>query len=163
MLFFKQKMKSQREFLDKFGDFISRLDRTWPCAVETRNPNYLNGAYFDFLAEYGGGHPTRFRQIRAFMVRVNLFAPSDTMRVHAGEARRQMRDGFFQWLGPTPRIAVDTETGQEYRWEDVIVFEEGADPEDRRRLLSAIKNTPFLSGSIFLLFGGLLIMKMGKK
>jgi long-subunit acyl-CoA synthetase (AMP-forming)/GNAT superfamily N-acetyltransferase len=117
----------------------------------------LASSLVDFLAEYGGGHPTRFRQIRAFMVRVNLFAPSDTMRVHAGEARRQMRDGFFQWLGPTPRIAVDTETGQEYRWEDVIVFEEGADPEDRRRLLSAIKNTPFLSGSIFLLFGGKVI------
>jgi GNAT superfamily N-acetyltransferase len=111
----------------------------------------------DFLAEYGGGHPTRFRQIRAFMVRVNLFAPSAKTKAHAGEARRRMRDGFFQWLGPTPRIAVDTETGQEYRWEDVVVFEEGTHADDRRRLLSAIKNTPFLSGSIFLLFASKVI------
>ncbi len=121
---------------------------------ESRDPAF---SLIDFLGEYGGGHPTRYRRIRAFLVRVNLFAPRESVRTHAGAVRETFRAGFFQWLGPTARIAVDTETGQEYRWEDVIVFAEDIDPDDRRRLLSAIKNTPFLSGSIFLLFASKVI------
>jgi long-subunit acyl-CoA synthetase (AMP-forming)/GNAT superfamily N-acetyltransferase len=111
----------------------------------------------DFLADYGAVHPTLFRRIRVFLVRANLFAGTRSLRKRAEEARATLRDGLFQWLGPTMMIAVDTETGQEYRWEDVIVFEQGTAEDDRRRLLSAIKNTPLLSGSIFLLYGGRVI------
>ncbi|UCF19330.1 MAG: GNAT family N-acetyltransferase [Gemmatimonadota bacterium] len=117
----------------------------------------LATSLMDFLADYGGGHPTRYRSVRAFLVRVSLFAPNPAIRSHAKEAWRALREGFFQWLGATPRIAVDEETGQEYRWEDVIVFAEGIDSGHRQRLLSAIKNTPFLSGSVFLLFGSKVI------
>ncbi|UCC71857.1 MAG: GNAT family N-acetyltransferase [Gemmatimonadota bacterium] len=114
----------------------------------------LAASLMDLLADYGGAHPTRYRRIRAFLVRAGLFGPTERLRERAGEARSALRDSFFKWLGPTLRIAVDTETGQEYRWEDVVVFEEGVDEGDRRRLLSAIKNSPFFSGSIFLLYGG---------
>ena len=107
-----------------------------------------------FLGEYGAAHPTRYRAIRAFLVRVSLFGRSENLQAQAEDIRSNLRTGFFNWIGPTMRIAVDTETGQEYRWEDVIVFEEGTDPKDRQRLLSAIKNTALLGGSIFLLYGG---------
>ena len=117
----------------------------------------LATSLIDFLAEYGGAHPTRYRRIRVFLVRVNLFGCREALRARAAEARNNMRNSFFQWLGTTLRIAVDTETGQEYRWEDVIVFGEGLPENHRRRLLSAIKNTPFLSGSIFILYGGRVI------
>ncbi|MGD8698065.1 MAG: GNAT family N-acetyltransferase, partial [Gemmatimonadales bacterium] len=111
----------------------------------------------DFLTDYGGAHPTLYRRIRAFLVRASLFGATERVRDHAEQGRNKLRDAFFQWLGPTPRIAVDTETGQEYRWEDVVVFAEGTDEDDQRRLTSAIKNTPFLSGSVFLLHGGRLV------
>ncbi len=111
----------------------------------------------DLLTDYGGGHPKLYRRIRAFLVRASLFSATASVRAHAEQARGALRDAFFQWLGPTPRIAVDTETGQEYRWEDVVVFAEGTDDDDRRRVASAIKNTPFLSGSVFLLHGGKLV------
>jgi long-subunit acyl-CoA synthetase (AMP-forming)/predicted GNAT superfamily acetyltransferase len=114
----------------------------------------LVSSLMDLLADYGGAHPTRFRKIRVFLVRASLFGSSERVRKRANQSREALRHGFFQWLGPTLRIAVDTETGQEYRWEDVIVFEEGMDEDDRRRLLSAIKNTPLLTGSVFLLYGG---------
>lgn len=126
-------------------------------SAEAAEKEQLAISLMQFLAEYGGSHPTRFRRIRVFLVRVSQFGPTDRLREQAEEARSALRNGFFQWLGPTSRIAVDTETGQEYRWEDVIVFEEGMDEDDRRRLLSAIKNTPLLSGSIFLLYGGKVI------
>jgi len=107
-----------------------------------------------FLAEYGAAHPTTYRKIRAFLVRTSLFAGNPEICRHADDARSTLQFGFWQWLGPTLRIAVDTETGQEYRWDDVVVVEEGTPDEHRRRLLSAIRNTPFLREAVFLLYRG---------
>ena len=45
----RQKMSSQREFQSRMESFFSAIDSPYPCAVETRNPRYLNDAYFHFL------------------------------------------------------------------------------------------------------------------
>ncbi len=45
----RQKMASQGEFLQRFGEFISHCPQDLPYAVEIRNPNYLNPRYFEFL------------------------------------------------------------------------------------------------------------------
>jgi long-subunit acyl-CoA synthetase (AMP-forming)/GNAT superfamily N-acetyltransferase len=110
-----------------------------------------------FLAEYGAAHPVRYARIRVFLVRAGLFAPNPEIRMHAASARVTLENGFRQWLGPTSKIAVDTETGQEYRWDDVVVFEEEISADHRRTLLSAIKNTPFLREALFLLYRGTVI------
>lgn len=47
----KKKMPSQGEFLQKFAGFISKCPTGFDYAVETRNPNYLNENYFDFIKE----------------------------------------------------------------------------------------------------------------
>jgi GNAT superfamily N-acetyltransferase len=110
-----------------------------------------------FLAEYGAAHPARFRTTREFLVRMSLFAGSAEIRGHAADARVTLEFGFRQFLGSTAKIAVDPETGQEYRWEDVVVFEEGTSDEDRRRLLSAIRSTPFLREAVFLFYRGTMV------
>ena len=45
----KKKMASQGEFLQKFDEFIGQCSRDYKYAVETRNPNYLDETYFNFL------------------------------------------------------------------------------------------------------------------
>jgi uncharacterized protein YecE (DUF72 family) len=52
----KKKMPSQREFLEKFAGFISKCPGGYDYAVETRNPNYLNRDYFDFLDTHNLHH-----------------------------------------------------------------------------------------------------------
>lgn len=52
----KQKMSSQAEFLDRFGEFLEKCPHGLPLAIETRNGNYLNDAYFDFLREKNIAH-----------------------------------------------------------------------------------------------------------
>jgi uncharacterized protein YecE (DUF72 family) len=52
----RQKMASQGEFLKKFGEFIDQCPGGYNYAVETRNPNYLNERYFEFLNRYGLCH-----------------------------------------------------------------------------------------------------------
>ena len=45
----RQKMASQAEFLQRFAQFVDACPRDYSYAVETRNPNYLNQHWFDFL------------------------------------------------------------------------------------------------------------------
>ena len=45
----KQKMSSQKEFQSHLESFFSAIDSPFPCTVETRNPQYLNDAFFQFL------------------------------------------------------------------------------------------------------------------
>ena len=52
----RQKMPTQAEFLDRLGAFASRLPPGYDWCVESRNPNYLNQAHFDFLRQHGLGH-----------------------------------------------------------------------------------------------------------
>lgn len=52
----RQKMTSQGEFLDRFGEFIKVCPGEYRYAVESRNPNYLNERYFEFLDVRGLGH-----------------------------------------------------------------------------------------------------------
>ena len=110
-----------------------------------------------FLADYGAMHPVRYQRIRAFLVKMSLFAATGLIRRYAADARATLEAGFHQWLGPTSKIAVDTETGQEYRWDDVIVFDEAVSEENRRRLLSAIRSTALLREAVFLFYRGTVI------
>jgi uncharacterized protein YecE (DUF72 family) len=45
----KQKMASQHDFEERFAWFAQQLSPSCQCAVEIRNANYLNEAYFHFL------------------------------------------------------------------------------------------------------------------
>ena len=43
-------------FLDALHEFFERAPKGARYAIETRNPNYLSGAFFDFLREHGLGY-----------------------------------------------------------------------------------------------------------
>ncbi len=52
----KKKMSSQAEFLDRLDAFYESIEKTYPCAFEIRNPNYLNKNYFDFITGGNSAH-----------------------------------------------------------------------------------------------------------
>ncbi len=108
----------------------------------------------DFLADYGASHPARFRQLRAFITRMTLAAPSVEGTRLARLAIARLDDGFRRWLGQPSRIAVDPETGLEYRWDDVVAFADDVDDEARHRLLAAVKSTTMIQEGIFLFSRG---------
>ena len=141
----------------KIATFVSLANDVCMASDARPGRDQLAQTLLKFLAEYGASHPTRFRATREFLVRTSLFAERPEVRRHAADARVILEYGFRQWLGSTVRIAVDPETGQEYRWEDVVVFEEGTLEEDRRRLLSAIQSTPFLREAVFLFYHGTMV------
>jgi uncharacterized protein YecE (DUF72 family) len=51
-----KKMPSQEEFMERFARFRASLPEGYVYGIETRNPKYLNRAYFDFLARAGLYH-----------------------------------------------------------------------------------------------------------
>ena len=52
----RQKMGSLHRFLELFEVFSQGLPAGFRYCVEIRNPNWLRGEYFDFLAEHGLAH-----------------------------------------------------------------------------------------------------------
>ena len=113
-------------------------------------------ALLRFLAAYGASHPTRYRQLRAFLVRTMLFGGRESIRQESWRAVDELVRGFRQWLGATARVAVDAESGQEYRWEDVVAYDDGVPPGDRERIIDALRTTAFLREAVFLFSGGAL-------
>ncbi len=132
--------------------FFTEAEQRWNSGDEadiSRSTSLL-----DFLADYGAAHPGSYRQTRAFITRAALTATEDDVRSRAGTALEHLRSGFRAWLGSPSRIAVDPETGFEYRWEDVVAFADDVDPEARDRLLNALRSTPMLREGIFLFSSG---------
>jgi uncharacterized protein YecE (DUF72 family) len=52
----RKKMPSRSEFTERFGRFKAALPENLTYCIETRNPYYLDEAYFDFLGESGLHH-----------------------------------------------------------------------------------------------------------
>ncbi len=52
----KEKIKSQFEFQGLIREFASKLPEEFQFSIETRNPNYLNETYFQFLRDNKLGH-----------------------------------------------------------------------------------------------------------
>jgi long-subunit acyl-CoA synthetase (AMP-forming)/GNAT superfamily N-acetyltransferase len=111
----------------------------------------------EFLAQYGTSHPGRYRLLRGVLARIEMAAQEVGTRTTAAAARRRLEQGFRAWLGSPSRIAVDPETGLEYRWDDVIAFSEEIDDETRRRLRAAIAGTTLLREGIFLFSTGTMV------
>jgi long-subunit acyl-CoA synthetase (AMP-forming)/ribosomal protein S18 acetylase RimI-like enzyme len=105
----------------------------------------------NFLSGYGSTHPTQYSRLRAFFTRAVMVAHHPEAREMAAEGKRILAQGFRVWLGAPSQVAVDPETGLEYRWEDVVEFSEEIDPETRSHLLDALRRTPIIQEASFLL------------
>jgi hypothetical protein len=60
-------------------------------------------------------------------------------------------------VGPNLRLAIDPQTGAEYGWKEVLVFDEGIPAEGRTLLLQALEDTTVVRASVFLLGRGVLL------
>jgi predicted GNAT family acetyltransferase len=75
----------------------------------------------------------------------------------ASEELDRLRRGFSNWVGPNLRLAIDPQSGTEYGWKDVLVFDDAIPPDSRSLLLQALADTTVVRGSVFLLGRGVLL------
>jgi long-subunit acyl-CoA synthetase (AMP-forming)/GNAT superfamily N-acetyltransferase len=129
--------------------FMDEAEGRCQASGEVLDP--LLPALCDFLTGYGSTHPTQYSRLRAFFTRAVMIAHHPEARKKAAEAKRRLAQGFRIWLGSPSRVAVDPETGLEYRWEDVVEFSDEVDADTRRHLLDALRRTPIIREASFLL------------
>ena len=112
---------------------------------------------FDLIEAYCNRHPTTFKRIRRFILKHAVFGTVSALKEKAESALHNIQQGLRDWLGQNQSVAVDMETGKEYGWEDVLIFEEGIDAEDRQRMKNAFLKTSILREAIFLFSTGVLL------
>ena len=129
--------------------FLDEAESRCQSSAEVLDP--VLPAMCDFLSSYGTTHPTQYSRLRAFFTRAVMIAHHLEAREKAAEAKQILAKGFRIWLGAPSRVAVDPETGLEYRWEDVVEFSDEIEPDTRRHLLDAFRRTPIIREASFLL------------
>lgn len=111
----------------------------------------------DILAIVGIKHPTKYEDLRRKLVKLQLIKDWDIMSKIARMYRTKMRKGFRKWFGANEIVSVDSETGEEYGWDDVIVFEEELSEKEKKMLSNIIFKTPIIREAVFLFSKGVLI------
>lgn len=106
---------------------------------------------------HGIKHPASFKRVRRFLMRYAVFCENLELKSLADSSLESLQNGFRDWLGKNQEVAVDQETGDEYRWDDVLAFEQGIDAEDRLRIKKALIQSPLLREAVFLFSNGVLL------
>ena len=101
-------------------------------------------------------HAQYFARVRVPLARLTLHDDSE-ISARAAEELDRLRRGFSNWVGPNLRLAIDPQTGAEYGWKDVLVFDDGVAPEARAHLLQAIADATIVRASVFVLGRGVLL------
>lgn len=112
---------------------------------------------FELLCSYGVYHPTRYEKLRQAFVKYQIMKEYEELVLIAARTRRKMREGFRNWLGSNLKLAVDPETGSEYRWKDVIVFDDAVNENDKKQIIRACTETVLIREAIFLFSKGILV------
>jgi long-subunit acyl-CoA synthetase (AMP-forming) len=101
-------------------------------------------------------HPAWFSRVRVPLARLALHVDSE-IAARAREELDRLRRGFWNWIGPNLRRAIDPGTGEAFGWSDVIAFDDNVAPGEAEHLLQAIEDSTLVRGSVFLLGRGALI------
>lgn len=114
-------------------------------------------SYFKLLVAYGSKHPITYKNIRIALLEYELYPKSKRLRQLALKHRLELRKGLRKWLGENQKNAIDPETGEEYYWEDVLVFEEDVDTADKFIISEVLIEQPVIREAVFLFSNGILI------
>ncbi len=112
---------------------------------------------FELLVSYGVNHPLTYERIRKFFLQYELYGSTKDIRTISQKSRVELRKQFISWLGENQRVAIDPETGEEYRWEDVLIFDQAISDADQLHLKKAISEKQIIREAIFLISGSVLI------
>jgi len=108
------------------------------------------------LAATGIAHPTWFAPVRVALGRLTLHDDAE-LAARATEELDRLRRGFWNWIGPNLRLAIDPASGAEYGWKDVVGFDDSVAPASAQLLLEAMQESTLVRGSVFLLGRGVLL------
>jgi long-chain acyl-CoA synthetase len=107
--------------------------------------------FLEFFSIFGAARPASIHRIRPVLARFIVQQESEAIKMRARDAYYAMLSGVRKWLGPVQHIAIDPENGNEYRWPEVVVFNDDVDAGLRQRVLALLREEGILKESIFML------------
>ena len=120
---------------------------------EVNNSGSINDDFIKTLlllvADFGILHPTRFTWARSELISWQLNNAPKPIHSTAQKAYYSLVKGFRSWIGHSPGIGVDRETGEEYHWKDVINFDQSIRQKHRDIILKAVQETSLIKESLF--------------
>jgi long-subunit acyl-CoA synthetase (AMP-forming)/predicted GNAT family acetyltransferase len=173
-------LSTLRLFLDRFGPVVLRDDELADLGEHALTEAqlgvllaHLNGdeasgvpsdvsdrrllvAAMRLVAATAIARPVFFAAARIPLARLTLHEDSE-IAARAAEELDRLRRGFSNWIGPNLRLAIDPQTGAEYGWKDVLVFDENVPPAGAHHLLQALSDTTIVRASVFQLGRGVLL------
>jgi predicted GNAT family acetyltransferase len=117
--------------------------------------NTLNGV-MRIVSAVGVSHPEWYARGRFPLARLALHA-DETIAARAGEQLDRLQLGFRVRIGTNLRLAVDPDSGEEYAWRDVLVFDDEVTEAHRKLITKAITETTLVRESVFLFGKGALL------
>jgi long-subunit acyl-CoA synthetase (AMP-forming)/GNAT superfamily N-acetyltransferase len=108
------------------------------------------------LTAHAIAHPTWFTRGRVPLAGLAHHDDAE-IAARAREELDRLRRGFWNWVGPNVRLAIDPSTGAEYGWKDVLVFDPSVPPDIAEDLLQTFEDSTLVRGSVFLLGRGALL------
>jgi long-subunit acyl-CoA synthetase (AMP-forming)/GNAT superfamily N-acetyltransferase len=102
------------------------------------------------VSEFGIQHPTGFSWARAELSWWQIADVPSAIKSTAQKSHFALIKGFRSWLGFVSKVSVDSNTGLEYSWEDVLDFDENVRDKHRIHLLRTLSDTTLLREALFL-------------
>ncbi len=102
------------------------------------------------VSRYGIIHPVLYSKIRSELASWTQTITQQTLKKESGIHLKNLTKGFRTWLGPPLTLAIDRDTGKEYQWDDVIVFDENVSDDLRQRIRTAIHKSTLIREAVFL-------------
>jgi len=109
------------------------------------------------VSDFGVKHPSRYIWARSELTWWQMSDVPNSICSTAQKAYYALIKGFRTWIGPSPVLTIDRDSGDEYSWEDVITFDENVRKIHKVKTLKAIKETSLIRESIFLFSSNSLI------
>jgi long-subunit acyl-CoA synthetase (AMP-forming)/predicted GNAT family acetyltransferase len=160
--FLNKEIISAIDIVSRGDEYLSEIENVIAKYISTVNSKtHLSKTaipyLLDLLVSYGANHPLSYERIRKILLHYELYGSTKDLRTIAEKSRSEIRKQFTAWLGENQKVAVDPETGEEYRWDDVLIFDLAIPEKEQSILKKAIAEKQIIREAVFLFSGGVLI------
>jgi long-subunit acyl-CoA synthetase (AMP-forming)/predicted GNAT family acetyltransferase len=99
-------------------------------------------------------HPSNYERVRQVLADIEINGKYDLIIEYAKKMRKELRKNFRKLLGENLQVAVDSETGEDYYWKDVVTFDSNIQADEQEIIFNCISTTNALKEAVFLFSKG---------
>lgn len=135
-------------------NFIRLLKKNIDTCPENFDETLVPFSLINFVVEFTVIHPSNYERVRQILVDLELNSNQQKVSEYAKKSRADLRKKFRSLLGENLSVAIDSETGEDYYWENVVTFDSNVDADEQELIFNCISNTIAMKEAVFLFSKG---------